>query len=371
MITRGEAGGAQVHVAELIAALRDRIDYRVVVGEEGFLRDTLRSLGVTVHLLPELQRELAPARDRRALAALRALVRETRPHLVHTHSTKAGLVGRLAARLEGVPSIHTAHAWSFSDGIALRRKLIAIPTEWVAARWTTRFIAVSEADREVAVRWRVASSRQVRVIHNGVADVCERASPGAGDPPVILMVARLADPKDPALLLRALSRVRCPYRLRLVGDGPDRAAVEAAVAQLGLASRVELLGVRRDIPALWAGAQIATLVSRQEGFPLVILEAMRAGLPVVASDVGGVREAIREGVTGLLCPRGDEGALTAAFERLLSRPDLRMTMGAAGREAYEARFSAGRMVDRTAALYAEIALAHGFPPPSLGTGGGA
>lgn len=363
MITRGEAGGAQVHLVELVRGLHEQVRFDVIVGEDGYLGEALAPLGVPVHLLPDLQREISPREDRVALARLRALLRELRPDLVHTHSTKAGLLGRLAARLEGIPAVHTAHAWSFSDGIAARRKAFAVPLEALAGLVTERFIVVSAADEEVARRWHVARARQVTVVHNGVADVPHRADPAGGDPPVIVMVARLADPKDPGLLLRALAGVSEPWRLRLVGDGPDRAAVEAEVARLGLGDRVELLGARLDVAEQLAGAQVAALVSRQEGFPLVVLEAMRAGLPVVASDVGGIREAVEDGRTGRLVPRGDEAALREALRALLGDAALRRRWGAAGRERYERQFTSEHMVAGTRAVYAQLADRLSLPQP--------
>jgi glycosyltransferase involved in cell wall biosynthesis len=354
VITRAEAGGAQVHVRDLVLGLADRFTITVAVGEDGFLVEALRAGGVDVRVVPALQREIAPKADRAALADLRALIRAVKPDLVHTHSSKAGILGRLAARLEGVPALHTAHAWSFSDGIAWRRKAVTVPVEALVGRVTDRFVVVSEADREVGTRWRVARPAQVRVVHNGVADSALRADPGAAGPPRLTMVARLAAPKQPVLLLEAFAAVGGDARLDLVGDGPDRPAVEAAVARLGLGDRVTLLGNRRDVPALLARSQVFALISRQEGFPLAILEAMRAGLPVIASDVGGVSEAVEPGRTGLLVPRDDRAALTDALRRLLGDPDARREMGGAGRAAFEARFTLCRMLDATAAVYSEL-----------------
>ena len=363
-ITRGEPGGAQVHVVSLVRGLLPQVEMIVGVGDDDdYLASTLRADGVAVHTLPDLQRSISPSVDARALRAMRSIIQDVRPHIVHTHSTKAGLLGRLAARLEGIPAIHTAHAWSFSDGLPRRRKAFAIPTEALAGRITRRFIVVSEADREIALRYRVARDAQVCIVHNGVVDVAQRADPGQGEPPVIAMVARLAAPKDHDLLLRALAGVRAPFRLQLIGDGPDRGAIEAQCDALGLGERVALLGVRRDVPDLLAQVHLFALISRQEGFPLATLEAMRAGLPVIASDVGGAREAVAHEQTGLLIARGDEVGLRGALERLLSDPGLRRAMGRAGRQAFEERFTVEQMNQRTLSVYTDIARADGLPLP--------
>ncbi len=360
LITRSEPGGAQVHVRDLVCGLRDRVDFQVGIGDDKFLAQALRSAGIAVTIVPSLQRSVSPAHDLRAVGDLRGLIRKARPQLVHTHSTKAGLLGRFAARLEGVPALHTAHAWSFSDGLPWTRRAFAIPVEALAGRITDRFIVVSDADREVGTRYGVARAAQVRVIHNGVCDTTERANPGIDCVPVITMIARMAAPKDHALLLRALAGITAPFGLRLIGDGPERPAIESLILELGLGDRVEMVGESSDVPRLLASSQISALISRQEGFPLVVLEAMRAGLPVIASDVGGIREAIEHGVSGRLVARGDSAGLQASLLGLISDPVLRRSYGEAGRRAYEARFTIDQMVARTEAVYRELLVAKGI-----------
>lgn len=368
LITRAEPGGAQVHVRDVILGLIEEVDFHLGTGEEEFLTEELRSAGVPVTVLPSLQRAVAPRRDARALRDLRALIREVQPHLVHTHSSKAGLLGRLAARLEGRPVVHTAHSWAFSDGVGWKRKAFAVPIEAAAARITQRFIVVSEEDGSVGRRHGVARPEQLRVVHNGVVDGAPLADPVGSGVPVVIMVARMAPPKDQALLLEALAEVASPWELWLVGDGPEQAEHEARVAALGLGERVRFLGRRADVPELLAQAQVFVLASRQEGFPLSVLEAMRAGLPVVASDVGGTREAVEDGRTGRLVARGDREGMARALGDLLADPEARARAGAAGRAAYEAGFTARKMVAGTREVYAELATEHGLPAPAAPPG---
>lgn len=364
VITRGEPGGAQVHVLELLRGLQRFVSFTLALGDEEFLAQEARALGIDVRGIPSLQRSVSPRADVRTVRALAALVREVRPHLVHTHSTKAGLLGRAAARLAGVPALHTAHAWSFSDGLSWGRKAFAVPVEAAAGRITDRFIVVSEADREIALRYHVARPEQVAVVHNGVVDVADRAAPDAPGEPVLTMVARMAAPKDHALLLRAMAESSAAFRLRLVGDGPGRPELERLAGELGIAARVEWVGVSREVPALLAGSSAFALISRQEGFPLAVLEGMRAGLPVIASDVGGIREAVTDGVTGALVPRGDVAALRKTLDRLMSDPVLRRSWGAAGRARFVEAFTVDQMLAHTVAVYRELAAAHGAPPPA-------
>lgn len=364
MITRGERGGAQTHVLDLVRGLLEDIDFQVAVGESGFLVDELRALGVEVHVLEELQRAISPGQDLRACRSLRERVRAFRPHLIHTHSTKAGVLGRIAGRVEGVDVVHTAHSWSFSEGIPWKRRAMAIPVEAAAGRLTRCFIVVSDADRELGLRYRVARAEQLRVVHNGVEDLGPPSrNADASRPPVLVMVARMAEPKDHGLLLRALASLARDFRLCLVGDGPLRPQVEAAIQRAGLQDKVELVGESDAVAELLAASDVFVLVSKQEGFPISILEAMRAGLPVIASDVGGIREAVEHGKTGLLVQRGDESGLRDALDEVLDAPDLRAAMGAAGRRAYEERFTVAHMLRGTSEVYRELALGAGWPVP--------
>lgn len=363
VITRAEPGGAQVHVVDLVRGLRGHVEFHVAVGEDGFVGEELGLLGIPVHVVPELQRSISPFADLLGFRCIRKLITAVRPHLLHTHSAKAGVLGRLAGRAERVAAIHTAHAWPFSDGLPFRAKALAIPMEAIVGRWTRRLIVVSEADREVGMRYHVARAPQVRIVHNGVCDDAARAKPDAGGAPVVTMVARLAAPKDHHLLLRALAGVDAPFRLRLVGDGPDRSLLEASARDLHLADRVDFVGVSRDVPNLLASSHVCALISRQEGFPLAILEAMRAGLPVVASNVGGIKEAVVHGTTGILVPRGDESELRVALGRLIGDPALRRALGDAGRRSYESHFTADHMLAGTLAVYRELAVIERWPVP--------
>ena len=169
------------------------------------------------------------------------------------------------------------------------------------------------------------------------------------------MVARLWRQKDHPTLLRALAQlIDLEWELELVGDGPLRQEMEALAASLGIASRVRFAGFRTDVAACLADAQVFVLASKWEGFPRAILEAMRAGLPVIASEVGGVRESVRDGETGFLVPPGDVNTLCERLRFLLTSPKQRLHMGAAGRAQYENRFLLERLVAETTAVYESV-----------------
>ncbi len=233
----------------------------------------------------------------------------------------------------------------------MTRKLVAVPSEWLAARTGGDIICVSGYDRQLARRYAIAPDVRLHTVWNGIEDVAERAKPGANAIPVIIMVARFAAPKDHALLLRAVAMIGdLPCRLRLVGDGPLLPEAKLLASNLAIEDRVEFMGSRTDVTALLGKADIFVLASRFEGLPISILEAMRAGLPVVASNVGGVPELVNE-ETGILVVQEDVAALAEALKRLLGDPALASGMGAKGRERYEKDFRAIAMIEKTLTIY--------------------
>ena len=354
IITRAEHGGSQSHVAALLEGFQNTLDLTLAVGEEGVLTQQARALGVGVHLLPSLVRPVAPAKDAKAVGEALRCIESVNPDLVHLHTSKAGFVGRVAARRAGVPAVFTAHGWGFAEGVPWRRKGVMLFNEWLTAKWTQKIITVSEADRRLALRHRVVKRDKLETIHNGIADTPQRASPEGGEPVTVVMVARFMPQKDHHLLLEALAGIDPDtYRLLLVGDGPGRPQAEAHARVLGL-HNVTFLGTRDDVPDLLARSHVFVLPTKWEGFPISILEAMRAGLPVIASDVGGVREAVGEGETGFLVPRGDAATLRVRLELLLKNPELRARLGAEGRRRFEARFRLERMLDKTYKVYADV-----------------
>ena len=367
LITRGELGGGQKHVVDLLAGMKDRYQMELGTGEEGYLTDTARALGIPVHFLPDLVQPISPLQDMRGLASIARLIRRIQPDLVHTHTSKAGALGRMAARLRGVPCLFTAHTWCFAEGTSWKWKLIGTPLERWTARWSGAIINVSEANRQLALRQRIAAANKLITIHNGVPDCPHRASPGEGSIPNIVMVARFAPQKAHADLIHAIRDIDLPLRVQFIGDGSARAAHEALATQLGVRDRIDFLGVRTDVMEILGQAHIFALPTNWEGFPLTILEAMRSGLPVVASHVGGIGEAVVPGVTGFLTPAGSIPALTDALRQLVASPALRGAMGSAARARYESEFTVDVMLRKTIAIYQSILEERASVPYPLST----
>lgn len=351
LITRAECGGAQSHLLELIRGVREKgVEASLIVGEEGFLCAAVREIGVPVSIVPSLVPQVSPRNDVCAIREIRQLLAGIRPDLIHAHSSKAGLIGRISARILGTPSVFTAHGWAFTQGTSLARKAIAIPSEYIGGRVGSAVIAVSENDYALAQKYRICRRSRLFMISNAVKTAAKIADPGAS-PPIIISVARLAPPKDPVLILKALAGCSGDFRLWLVGDGPLRAETEREAERLGLTSRTVFWGTRTDVVDLLAQAQMFVLASDYEGLPISILEAMSAGLPVIASKVGGVSELVIQGETGIQVAPKSVVELRNALQHFILDPESRRKAADLGRARAVMCFSMEQMVSKTMSVY--------------------
>lgn len=358
VITRSNLGGAQTNVLDLLTGFQARYDVRLATGEEGPLTDRARSLGVPVYLLPNLVRRINPLADLAAVRECATLIRQVKPHLLHAHSSKAGIIARLAGRRIGVPVVFTAHGWGFNSGTPPFRRIMALIAEKMAAPMAARIICVSDHDRQLALHLGVGNEHTLATVRYGI----HPDTPGVADPtvqpPRFIMVARFNEQKDQDTLLRALARVRrdnaAKVQLDFAGSGPSLEKCQALARMLGVADHVSFLGDRHDVPNLLARSQGFVLSTHYEGLPISIMEAMRAGLPVVATDVSGIAEEVSEGQTGLLVPHRNVEALASALLTLLGSPELRRDMGEAGRHKFLEEFTVEHMLNRMDAVYQAI-----------------
>jgi glycosyltransferase involved in cell wall biosynthesis len=338
-ITLAEVGGAQSYVAALLPALVERYDVVLAAHGEGPLRAAAERAGARFVPLEHVRRPINPFHDLAGLVELTRLLRRERPLVLHASSSKAGVLGRLAAMLARVPiRFFTVHGWAFSAYSGPAGLLYRV-ADRLMAPLTTITICVSE--QELAAGLEAGACRRERsvVIHNAVDVTGAPRSRHDRPVPRLIAVGRLKAPKDFLTLVRALAALpEGSFEALIVGDGPDRAELEAEIRRLGLEGRVELAGERTDVPELLAASDVFVLSSGSEGLPVSVLEGMAAELPVVASAVGGLDELVDDGVTGILVPPGDEGAFAQALGRLVEQPDLRRELGAAGRARAEAKF---------------------------------
>ena len=357
-------GGAERLMVDLLPALREfDVDSEVVAIQERHgnpVADELRAVGVPVSTIG-----IKRLRERGALARVTAAIERSSPDVIHTQLEFADILGSIAARRLGIPSISTIHTldrpprWTKE---AARSRLMA----WTLRRRSDRVIAVSRSARDHVLRKAGLPKRHTAAIHNGInlapflavgtEERCRtRSELGIGaDDPVITTVAVLRQPKGITDFLVALPTLLQSYpklTYLIVGDGPDRSRLDRFVADLGVGQSVHFAGRRSDIPHMLAATDLFVLPSLTEALPTVLIEAMAVGLPVVATQVGGVPEIVDSGVTGLLVPPSSPTALAEAADRLLNSPRQCRAMGLAGRRKALDRFSIERQADRLTAEY--------------------
>jgi glycosyltransferase involved in cell wall biosynthesis len=339
LITLAEVGGAQAYVASLLPALVERFDVIVAAHGTGPLRDASAAAGARFVALEHVRRPVG-ARDLAGLVELVRLLRRHRPDILHASSSKAGVLGRLAGFLAGVPiRVFTVHGWAFAAYPGLAGRLYR-GADRLVRPLTTVTVCVSERERKLGLAARTCDAERTVVIPNAVGVAAARRVQAARrERPLIVAVGRLKAPKDFLTLVRALGRLTPDsFEAVIVGEGPDRVRLEEEIENLGLEGRVRLAGERRDVPELLAETDIFALASSSEGMPVSVLEAMAAGLPVVASRVGGVPEQVVDGETGLLVDPGDPQDLAEALAVLVDDGELRLRLGAAGRARAEKAF---------------------------------
>lgn len=374
VITRLIVGGAQENTILSCALIdRERFPSDIVCGpqsgSEGDLFGEARARGIPLTVEPTLVREVSPIYDALCTLRLIAHFRHTRPDIVHTHSSKAGIVGRAAARGAGVPVvIQTAHGWGFHGAQPFLERALYVNLERATAPLADAMIVVAEPNRALARELGIGHPEQFHLIRSGIELESYRRDEAAGrairaefdvpaDAFVFGSVGRLSEQKAPLDAMDAFIRVAAAHpdaHYVLVGDGPLRDRVQARARAGGVETRVRFAGLRRDVGAFLSAFDGFVLSSRWEGLPRVVPQAMAAGLPVVATAVDGTPEAVVEGVSGWLVPPGDVAALADRMVRLAVDPARAQAMGQEGlRRAGE--FSARRMVDQLADLYARLA----------------
>jgi glycosyltransferase involved in cell wall biosynthesis len=347
--------GGQERVALDLAILQQQRGHRVTAislapAPDGAIADEFREHGIAVDRVPK-----GGGLDPTLVPRLARALRKHGAQVVHTHNPLPLIYGAPAAWLAGASAIHTKHGVNpGSRGHRLLRR---------AAAWLTdAFVAVSETTEQQARAQRDAPTRRLHTIANGIrldryhpdpeARAATRVELGLGDALVIGTVGRLGPEKNQAMLVRALApRLSSQVRLVIVGDGPCRGDIEAEIAKLADPRWVVMTGRRMDVPRIVPAFDVFALSSKTEGLPLVVPEAMAAGLPIVTTAVGGLPGVVEDGVTGFLVPV-DDAAFGAALGKLIDDPALARRMGEAAREVALSRYSADRMVDAYLALYA-------------------
>jgi glycosyltransferase involved in cell wall biosynthesis len=379
VIARLNMGGPALHVAYLSSGLRSRgyettlVAGSLALGEES-MASVAGELGVPVVTVPELHREISPLRDLRAVYHLADLIRRQRPHILHTHTAKAGAIGRLAAMLAGDARppivVHTFHGHVLRGYFDPVRSTFFRLLERSLARRTTALVAVSPEVRDDLVGLGVAPREKFTVIRLGI-ELDERVGSGRnGLGPetrrvlgvaetrfVVGWIGRMTGVKrtdDVLLAVRGLRERGVDAVLCMVGDGPDRDSVEQRAHDLDIVRHCLFVGYQDEVAPYYAAFDALILPSANEGTPVSAIEALAGGRPVVATRVGGVPDVVRDGVDGFLVEPGDVDAMADRLAELAGDSELRARMGAAGRERVLERYSVERLLDDTDRLYREL-----------------
>jgi glycosyltransferase involved in cell wall biosynthesis len=357
VVTLAEVGGAQSYVRDLAsAAAGEGFDVAVAAHGDGPLKTAAARLDIPFFPLTQVRRRLSPTHDPLGIVELTRLFRRLRPDIVHLNSSKAGVLGRIAAVAARVPvRIFTAHGWAFKATTGVDSCLYLL-ADRVVEPLTSMVICVSENERRAGLKARVCTTERSVVIRNAV-DVGDPPSPARrADPRVqVVSVGRLATPKDFSTLVAAVARLpEGSAHMRIFGDGPLRNELEAQKRALGIDAVVEFIGEVPDVRPHLEDADVFVLATLSEGMPVSVLEAMAAGLPVVASAVDGLEEVVVDGRTGFLTPPGDAAALAARLGQLVDDPSLRSAFGQAGRARAEEHFALPAWRDAHFSLYRSL-----------------
>ena len=374
IISRMNVGGPALHALLLNERLDPtRYDSRLVAGQVGEAEgDYLALHGAAPERfvsVPALGRQVEGWRDWSAFWSLVRLMRSFRPHVVHTHTSKAGALGRIAATLCRVPVIvHTYHGHVFDAYFSPLKTRFVVATERLLARGASALVAVTARVRRDLLARGIGGDDQVVVVSLGLDLDPLLAAPARrgelrrelglpADAPLVGIVARLVPVKAHEVFLaaaRAMAPVRPDIVFLIVGDGERRAELETAARASGLGDRVRFLGWRADLDRLYADLDVVVLTSKNEGSPVALIEAMAAGRPVVSTRAGGVEDVVIDGTTGVVVPIGDVTAIARAVVNLLEDPVRAERIGAAARASVAAQFGSRRLVGDIDALYQRL-----------------
>ncbi len=358
-ITKSELGGAQTHVSQLMEYMHSQ-GHTVGVSAHpgGPLEQRAHELGIKFYPNRFFRNTFNPLSIVNAFRTVKKATRDFQPELVHVHSSMAGFIARIAIRGK-IATIFTAHSWAFTDGVSVMRKYIAIIAEKCASYFTKKIICVSEFDKQLALRYRVAPSDKLVTIYNGVQSVQE-IEKLAHTPLRAITVGRFAHQKRFDLLITAIAALPDFFKknihLNIVGDGEQKQMLLDLVVEKKLTKQVSFLSAveNTEVFQLLNSSDMFILISRYEGFPMTILEAMAAGVPVIASSVGGIPEAIDD-TCGILVENTIESIATALM-KMITDSEQRIIMGISAKERFEKLFSLKQCLKNTEAVYDEVRL---------------
>ncbi len=375
VITRLAAGGAPSVTLSMLKSLRENgYDVELATGLAGKgerdLLPEIKDKDYKVTVIPELVRNVRPLKDLIALGKLRKLMKEGKYDVVHTHTTKAGILGRLAANQAKVPHvIHSPHGHIFHGYFNPVLIKLYVMLETMAARWTQKTITLTEKEKKEYLALGIGVPGEYECIYNGI-DVDKYCDPDLSvkaerrrlnistTATVLLTVGRLVHVKGHRHLLEAVASMgheeSADVHCLIIGDGDLREELESQAHELGISEKISFLGHQNNITPFLMISDLFVLPSLNEGFGLVVIEAMASGLPIIATNVGGVPEIVKDGETGILVSPGESSALKNGILTLLKDREILRQIGNQNRERVQREFSLKQMNDKVEKLYDEV-----------------
>lgn len=384
LITQSELGGAQRYILDLTKALQE--EYKIIVafgeqGHEGELAKQLKATNAIYYHIPHLKRAISPLNDLKALWEIIKLIRRLKPDIVHLNSSKISILGSIAVRIiRGysfinswpIRVVYTVHGWVFNEPLPPRKKKFYLRAEKFTARFKHKLICVSEFDYQLALKEKIAPPEKLTTIRNGIKpinflssndakykfdQIVNRQSKIDNRKSTILSIGNLYPTKGYEYLVRAVKiLVDNNYQIQafIIGAGPEEQELKNIIGQLGLKNNVILAGRIDNAAQLLKAGQIYVCSSVKEGLSYTIIEAMQAGLPIVAASVGGNPELITDQEQGMLMPAQNPEALANAIVKLIDDPNLAQRLGQAAQQKAFSDFSLARMIIKTKSVYTEL-----------------
>jgi glycosyltransferase involved in cell wall biosynthesis len=364
VITLGtNIGGAQIHVLDLAISLHERgHEVHVLTGTLGELNEWLTEAGVSNAHFPILRREIHPIDDIRCFFKLWRFIKQYKPDVVASHSSKAGIIVRLVCFFLTIPNTFTVHGWSYEANSSKINQSLYFAIEKIMGFFSCKLITVAHTGYDLGIKHCIVPKGKMVTVLNGVRDLGKKNAKKTADtegvarPVELVMSARFQSQKDHETLVKALIPLKNElFHLHLLGDGTETLErIQTLVKESGLTEKVSFVGFTTDVVGYLQRADICVLISHSEGLPLSILEAMSIGLPILASNVGGISKQVKDGYNGYLVERNAVEDLTEKIKLLMNNSTLRREMGNNSRMFYEKEFKLDTMVDKTLAVYESI-----------------
>lgn len=374
LITRLDPGGSATNTLVSVDRLREHgyetaLAYGVTCDHNGSLKGELSRVNVPTFTLPHLVRDISPLKDLLAVRSIKRLLKQEHFDLVHTHTSKAGVLGRMAARDRGLPVVHTPHGHVLYGYFGRAITALFVLVERRMARHTARIISLTDRETKECLDKGIGRPEQYVTIHSGVplstfrripkeTGVRFRAQNGIpSDAFLFVSAGRLVPVKGFDVLLKGFARAdfgQRPVFLAVAGDGAERRDLEAMASELGISGRLRFVGELVDIRALLSAGNAFALASRNEGMGRVFVEAMTAELPAIGTTVGGIPTVIENNVTGLLVPPEMPNAMARAMEKIATDQELRLRLGRQSSEAVYPEYDEDTMIKKMARVYGEV-----------------